>query len=218
MPDIIGLGSFMIKGSLLAVIVAAIAGWIAVKLVCRRADAIAEVIPDLLVNGALIVIVFWKFGFVWESPELIWENPKMLLFMTGSVAELVIGCLLALIYVVVASYRRGIRLLMLGDVLSVGILAGVAVLGAWHARNPESLGRAAVAVIVAVWLLYKKARLGSGKILQDTLLFAGAGWMLSTLLFPQQQGAYLLSQLQWVYLGCVLAGILLPKFASRGEG
>lgn len=208
----------MIKGSLLAVIVAAIAGWIAVKLVCRRLDESAKAIPDLLVSGALIVIVVWKFGFVWESPELIWENPKMLLFMTGSATELLIGCVLALVYVVVASYRRGIRLLMLGDVLSVGILAGVAVLGAWHAGNPESLSRAAVAVIVAVWLFYKKARLGSGKILQDTLLFAGAGWMLSTLLFPQQQGAYLLSLRQWIYLGCVLAGILMPKFGSRGEG
>jgi len=217
-PDIISVGSFMIKGSLLAIIVAAIAGWIAVRLVCRRVDASAKVIPDLLVSGALIVIVVWKFGFVLESPELIWENPKMLLFMTGSGTELLIGCLLALIYVVVASYRRGIRLLMLGDVLSIGILAGVAVLGAWHAGNPEALSRAAVAVIVAVWLLFKKGRLGSGKILQDTLLFAGAGWMLSTLLFPQKQGAYLLSQLQWIYLGCVLFGALLPKFASRGEG
>lgn len=217
MPDIISVGSFMIQGRLLAVIVAAISGWVAVKLACRSLDSSEKVISDLLVNCALIVIVVWKFGFIWESPALIWENPKMLLFMTGSTTELLIGCLLALLYVVAASVRRGIRLLLLGDVLSFGILAGVAVHGLLHAANPDALCRAAVAVIVAAWLLFKKARLGSGKMAQDALLFAGAGWMLSTLLFPQQQDAYLLSQLQWIYLGCVLIGALLSKFASRGD-
>ena len=85
MPDTIHIGKLVLSGPLLTALIAALAGYGALRLWAAR-DRGSRSGPwgDLTAGAALTAVVVWKFGVLFREPSLLWEEPRLLLVIVGS--------------------------------------------------------------------------------------------------------------------------------------
>ena len=120
MPESISIGPLLMNGSVLARIAAGLGAWLIVRRWATKHGygAMSEILGNLF----LIVVIFWRFGWIIFDPAVIWEAPRTLLVMSGSTREVWTGLLVGLVYAAYASRRRGIPWRVW---LDAGVLAGL---------------------------------------------------------------------------------------------
>ena len=157
MPDTIHIGKLVLSGPLLTALIAALAGYGALRLWAAR-DRGSRSGPwgDLTAGAALTAVVVWKFGVLFREPSLLWEEPRLLLVIVGSGAEAAAGLAAAGLYWIWQARRKGVGLLQALDALAVAAAGGLLV---WNALSAFEYrwGYAAVCAALLAALIGKRA-------------------------------------------------------------
>lgn len=242
MPDIISLGRLTLDGHLLVYVLAIVAGYWGMKLRLRFdrhsevTDEEARSVLDVAVTAVIVTALFWKFGSLLFKPSIIWEKPMHILLMRGTLLHTSLGVAVAIIYVVYKLRRRHVRFMLFADSMPYGVLTGLAVYSLlirdygrptslpWGISmndpsllyHPLHLYVMLLAVLLLIFMWIRPLRIGEGKALRYFLTFLGLGlWAISMLDYGA--GEALFSEMQRVYVGMVVLGLLFPHII-RGKG
>ncbi|MFD0696836.1 hypothetical protein ACFQZT_22475 [Paenibacillus sp. GCM10027628] len=240
MPDVLRLGPLQLQGQLLTLLLACIVGyWLTRRLVRKlKSDrGVAYPIDDVVFNGGVIILLFWKFGVILTQPSLLWKQPGKLLLVSGSSAELLTGLLVALIYALFQLRKHQIPIFLLLDVLACGLTGAVLLYASlvqeygsptslpWGIGAQGTTGRfhpyyqyfALLLVPLWIWQLKRSSvhAPGSGKLLKYTSLYVGGAGMLASFFAQSVPTPIYLSWAQLLFLTMLIIGMLLPRLAHN---
>jgi hypothetical protein len=246
MPDVIQIGPLQLQGTLVALLLACVFGYMLMRRAIQqwsREDQIEPIsddrvvvkgIEDLLLNSALIVFFTWRLGSLLTQPSLLWESPMKLLLTTGSNMEVVVGLVLAYIYLTYQMRKQGFEWRPLLDVLAIGAAAavflyatltptfgllttlpwGIGVEGTVSRFHPDHAYFAILLLPLLVWQQVLIARpgnvIGAGQLLKWTLLYGGAAGMVASYFAAAEPTAVYLSPRQLLNLLLMSIGMILP--------
>ncbi|GIP33218.1 prolipoprotein diacylglyceryl transferase family protein [Paenibacillus sp. J2TS4] len=229
MPEVLQAGSFMIRTSWLVLALAAIAGYMLIRLKLKNAADQERQLPDLAANGMLIVILTWKFSPILFNPSILWTNPVSLLFINGSGRGIALGLALALVYLELKSRKQRLSRWYLLDLLSywAGCIALIYFLFIWQygtatslpwgisisdpafKYHPVNFYIVILLLPVYLWMWKQDHLLGTGKLFSNFAVFFGIALFISTF-FKSTPALWLgMSGDQWMAAGMTLIGLLL---------
>lgn len=234
MPEMLRLGPINLHTELLAILIGFALGTWLIRIRFRPQAPMGNIIADILLNGGLIVILFWKFGVALTSPSLIVHDPMKLMFLTGSTLELLIGIAAALIYAYWQLHKKRIPLYSALDIAVTGMVTGLIVYYAlvFEFGQPTLLpwgigvegtetrfhpvnGYLAI-LLIPLWarLLVLRREPGTGWMLKETLVYFGLAAMAVSLLDDAAPSIIYISYAQIIYLAIIIIGMLLPKISN----
>lgn len=232
-PEIINVGSVLVKMKLLVLIASIILACYAArwKLARLQVDAASgRMMLDKLVNAFILAVLVWKLTPLVMNPALLWTRPIGLLYASGGVPGIALGVSCGLIYGVLALRRHGLLQPLALDVLAFASLIalipcrslfreyglvtdlpwGIKLTDSLLRYHPVHLYAGLVALIIAIyaWCLRSPAW-GSGRIARDTGIALGVGWFVVSYV---DRGApvLLLTVEQWLLLLLIACGAAMP--------
>ncbi|WP_242235286.1 prolipoprotein diacylglyceryl transferase family protein [Bacillus cereus group sp. BfR-BA-01316] len=223
---------WMVRLQPVSFIIGSLFGFTLMKLKMKQQNIQYEKMMDAVTNGFLIVVFVWKF-----APaifNLIWavESPLQALLVVGSIQHILVGFMIASIYIVWKSKKEKFSLRILLDTLPFGICVsiifyflfhravGVQTTLPWGMKIYESKFLyhpifvyeiiLALCIIGSLWI--KNERLGNGKNVSFFLICEGIAHIIISLISEHNSVLFGLS-IQQVLSFCVISlGILLvPK-------
>ncbi|MCR8643111.1 hypothetical protein NV379_10615 [Paenibacillus sp. N1-5-1-14] len=215
MPSIVEIGPFVIRGSLLTLVLSCIAGFGILMWQLRRIGDTKSPIFDLFASVILIVFAGWKLSPLLSEPSLIWTDPLKLLMVSGSNDGLFAGVVIALVYMQVRMRKTGLSALTVMD--AAGYFATAAVLLYQALSDDSSHWYMALlsAAIICILIIKKNTWMnGDGAVAQFVLLGFGVGGLAVSLLTPQTIAFLYLSSMQLLFIVLTLASIAFPKVSS----
>lgn len=232
--DVIQLGPLALKGDLLALIGALILAAVTVMLRLKLENKSAKPWVEWAMTVMLALLLNEKFGYLWDSPSVLWEQPKALLFLSGASMNgnvlLVIGLLSwSILYV----RKHQLSLAVLTDLAAQGYLmwmAGYGFLYSYIGRTapgmtafplPGGIAEAlppieafvAMIVLLVLWLLRRP--LGSLKDAQYSTLLMGTSGLLLSLMTVQEIAWMGLSGTQWLYVFLLICCYFITRERER---
>ncbi|CAN7194376.1 hypothetical protein LJR153_000501 [Paenibacillus sp. LjRoot153] len=251
MPEVVSIGPLQLQGQLIALLLACVFGFWLMRRVLRQWNQAELEVPegaevpndarvavkgldDLILNGVLIVFFTWRLGGLLTQPSLLWESPMKLLLTAGSKMEIVVGIVLAYIYLSYQVRKHGIAWRVLLDMLAIGAASavflyaaltpvfglptllpwGIGVEGTVSRFHPHHAYLAILLLPLLVWQQLWTARsttvLGSGKLLKDTLFYGGAAGMVASYFALSEPTAVYLTLEQLMNLLMLIIGMNLP--------
>ncbi|MDQ0871736.1 glucan phosphoethanolaminetransferase (alkaline phosphatase superfamily) [Paenibacillus sp. V4I3] len=238
MPDVLQIGPFQLQGRLLALLLACALGLWLIRRVSQRLlndtqIVIAKPIEDLIFNSAIIVLLTWKLGVIVTQPSLLWNNPLKLLMVSGSGTEIVLGVLIACIYMYYQIDKNRTPLLLVLDVIAIGITAsvflfsalipayglpttvpwGIGVEGTVSRFHPYHAYISLLLVPLLIWqhvIELRKRTLGQGVLLKYSLFYGGVAGMLASFFDAAKPTLLYLSLAQLLFLFMLIIGMLFP--------
>ncbi|MDU0204975.1 prolipoprotein diacylglyceryl transferase family protein [Paenibacillus sp. MAH-36] len=243
MPDVFQLGPLQLQGKLVAVLLACAVGlWLirraARQLSSREEATMTKPIDDIVFAGAIIVLIAWKLGVIVTQPSLLWTSPLKLLMVVGSSTEIMLGLLLAAVYMYVQIRKQRISLYVFLDILATGLTAAVFVYCAlvpayglpttwpWGISVEGTISRfhpfhAYVSLLLLPLLIWqigyegRRNRYGNGILLKYSLMYGGAVGMLASFFAAAKPELLYLSMAQLIFLFMLVIGMLLPALAHN---
>lgn len=245
MPEVVQIGPLQLQGQLVALLLACVLGFWLMRRVVRQWNrvelevpdtdrAVAKGLDDLILNSVLIVFFTWRLGSLLTQPSLLWESPMKLLMTAGSKMEIVVGIVLAYIYLTYQVRKHGIVWRVLLDMLAIGAASamflyaalmpsfglptllpwGIGVEGTVSRFHPHHAYLAILLVPLLVWQQLWTARsttvLGTGKLLKITLFYGGAAGMIASYFALAEPTAVYLTPVQLLNLLMLIIGMNLP--------
>ncbi|TVX88288.1 hypothetical protein [Paenibacillus agilis] len=189
---------------------------------------------DWMLTILLVVILNEKFGYLWDAPSILWQQPKALLFLQGTSWNgnvlMIIGLV---VWTVHYARKHQIRLQVLADLLAHGILFALAVYGFIYAYAgmipdgytplpvPSTLAAAlppvesiwSVLLLAGLWL--RRSALGTGADARLTLLVSGVLGMLISFISVPTETMLGLATKQWVLIGLLMLGYWMMKIEEQ---
>lgn len=231
--ELLQIGPFALHRQMLALLVSALAGFGMAWLAIRRTPWKQAPLADTLLNGFLIGFFVWKLFPALLDVSLLWPNPLKALMVTGGAMAAFAGLLTGVVYVVVASIRRGVTLRALTDAAAYGgaaFLLVQAVAGGWSygaltrlpwgivltdpslRYHPLNVYEGLVGLVVLLVVVFGRMKVGEGRAGAAALPVIGAGLVVVSL-FGRGDLApvWLLSPVQWLGLGLLVAGLIAPR-------
>ncbi|MGZ9587187.1 hypothetical protein [Paenibacillus marinisediminis] len=228
--NVIQLGPLTLQGDLLAVIASVLIAAVAMALRLKLEHKSPRQILDWTLTVMIVLVLNLKFGYLWESPSVIWEQPKALLFLNGTSMSgnvlLAIGLLAW-----TASYIRKSRISIpeFADTLAHGLLMGIAGFGIFYsllgfqtpgltpvplpatmqASLPAVESILALLLLIGLWI--RRRPIGTYSDALITTLSMGSIGMLLSYTAPQESLWLGLSLLQWGYVSLLLTGYLILR-------
>lgn len=243
MPDVFQLGPLQLQGKLVAMLLAGALGlWLirraARQLGRREENPATKSIDDIVFVGAIIVLLTWKLGVIITQPSLLWTSPLKLLMVVGSSTEIVLGLLLACMYMYVQIRKQRIPLYVFLDVFVTGLTAavfvycalipayglpttwpwGIGVEGTISRFQPYRAYFSLLLVPLLIWQIGyegRRNRFGSGILLKYSLIYGGAAGMLASFFAAAKPEVLYLSLAQLIFLFMLVVGMLLPALAHN---
>ncbi|CAH1206479.1 hypothetical protein PAECIP111891_02933 [Paenibacillus allorhizoplanae] len=245
MPEVVQIGPLQLQGQLVALLLACVLGFWLMRRVVRQWNRVELEVPDtdrgavkglddLILNSVLIVFFTWRLGSLLTQPSLLWESPMKLLLTAGSKMEIVVGIVLAYIYLSYQVRKHGIAWRVLLDMLAIGAASavflyaaltpsfglptqlpwGIGVEGTVSRFHPHHAYLAVLLVPLLVWQQLWTARsttfLGTGKLLKITLFYGGAAGMVASYFALAEPTALYLTPGQLLNLLMLIIGMNLP--------
>lgn len=245
MPDVVQIGPLQLQGKLIALLLACVLGFWLMRRAVRQWNRVEPEVPtadqvavkgmdDLILNAVLIVFFTWRLGSLLTQPSLLWESPMKLLLTAGSNMEIVVGIVLAYIYLTYQVRKHGIAWRVLLDMLAIGAASamflyvaltpvfglptllpwGIGVEGTVSRFHPQHAYLAILLVPILVWQQLWTARsitvLGTGKLLKYTLFYGGAAGMIASYFALAEPTAVYLTHGQLLNLLMLIIGMNLP--------
>ncbi|OAS17427.1 hypothetical protein [Paenibacillus oryzisoli] len=191
-------------------------------------------LDDVILNAVLIVFFTWRLGSLLTQPSLLWESPMKLLLTAGSKMEILLGIVLAYIYLSYQVRKHGMAWRVLLDLLAVGAALaiflyaaltpsfglptslpwGIGVEGTVSRFHPHHAYLAILLVPLLVWQQLWVARsttvLGTGMLLKHTLFYGGAAGMIASFFALAEPTAVYLTTGQLLNLLMMIIGMNLP--------
>lgn len=245
MPDVVQIGPLQLQGHGVVLILACVLGFWLMRRVMQQLNrvnqeqlttdrAAVKGMDDLILNAGLIVFFTWRLGSLLTQPSLLWQSPMKLFLTAGSKMEIIVGIVLAYIYLTYQVRKHGIAWRLLLDILAVGAVPGVFLYAAltptfglpttlpWGIGVEGTVSRfhpyhAYLAILLLpllvwqqLWAARSKTVLGSGKLLKYTLLYGGAAGMIASFFSLAESTAVYLSPGQLLNLLMLIIGMNLP--------
>jgi len=229
MPDIVAIGPLMIRGDMLAVILACAVGLAVMHINLKRAGSGLLPLSDVVLTAAVIVFICWKAGPLLSEPEILWQSPLKLVMLPGAIDGVLFGVILAAAYVLNRLRKLAIPLMAaLDGIAFFGMGSGLVYTALtirygyetslpWGIREiPAGAGHhpvfAYLAIVLAgglIWAWKRHSAFGSGQTLRFTLLLIGIGGLAVSLLAPQTPSLLWLSGVQLACLAASVSGVLV---------
>lgn len=223
MPDVIQFGPFLIKMSMLAIVVPMLVAYAAVHFRLRKEKVLRRTILELITSSVLLTFLVWKFSYVLFYPAKVWAQPASLLYFSGGDRGIWLAVLAVSVYLVVRARTQRIPIPVLIDAFATGGLAawavghvctwGVEQQGGWYYAQ-----QAFIAVVFLLWVIRKLDRAASVVLWLKMLLWFGI-CQVYVLFFSPQHTALLagLSKEQLLaYIFSVLALFLANRARDTG--
>ncbi|KRE68780.1 prolipoprotein diacylglyceryl transferase family protein [Paenibacillus sp. Soil750] len=245
MPEVVQIGPLQLQGQLVALLLACVLGFWLMRRVVRQWNRVelegpdtdrraVKGMDDLILNSVLIVFFTWRLGSLLTQPSLLWESPMKLLLTAGSRMEIVVGIVLAYIYLTYQVRKHGIAWRVLLDMLAIGAASavflyaaltpsfglptqlpwGIGVEGTVSRFHPHHAYLAILLVPLLVWQQLWTVRsttvLGTGKLLKITLFYCGAAGMVASFFALAEPTALYLTPGQLLNLLMMIIGMNLP--------
>lgn len=232
--DVIQLGSLTLKWDLLALIGALVLALVAISLRLKLESKPVKPWMEWAMTVMLVLLLNEKFGYLWDSPSVIWEQPKALLFLSGTSINgnvlLVIGLVSwSILYV----RKHQLSLAILTDLAAQGYLMWLVGYGFLYAYMnetapgmtpfplPGGIAQAlppiesfiAIVVLLVLWLLRRP--LGSLKDAQYSTAFMGTAGLLLSLWIPPEIAWMSMSSNQWLYVFLLICCYFITRERER---
>lgn len=245
MPEVVQIGPLQLQGQLVALLLACVLGFWLMRRVVRQWNRVdleghdtdrgaVKGMDDLILNSVLIVFFTWRLGSLLTQPSLLWESPMKLLLTAGSRMEIVVGIVLAYIYLTYQVRKHGIAWRVLLDMLAIGAASGMFLYAAltpsfglptqlpWGIGVEGTVSRfhphhAYLSILLVpllvwqqVWTTRSTTVLGTGKLLKITLFYGGAAGMVASFFALAEPTALYLTPEQLLNLLMLIIGMNLP--------
>ena len=104
-----------------SLIIGSLFGFMLMKRKMKGQNVSYEKMMDAVTNGFLIIVFVWKFAPAILNPVWAIEAPLQALIAVGSMQHIIVGCVIASVYIVWKSKKEQFSLRILLDVLPFGI-------------------------------------------------------------------------------------------------
>lgn len=119
----------MIREDLLVYALCTIAGYFALRWRFGSTSdrSQASIVNDVLPTAIFIVLVTWKLSVALFHPVMTWQHPSSLLYLTGGLRGMLLGLVIALVYLGVHLRRGRIHFWIFAESVLFGYIAGSSV-------------------------------------------------------------------------------------------
>lgn len=245
MPDVVQIGPLQLQGKLVALLLACLLGYWLMRRAAqqlRREDPTepptadrsdVKGVEDLILNGVLIVFFTWRLGRLLTEPSLLWTSPMKLLLTAGSNMEIVVGLVLAFVYLSYQVRKKNMAWRPLLDIFAIGAASavflytaltptfglpttlpwGIGVEGTVSRFHPDHAYLAILLLPLILWQQLWAARsttIGQGKLLKYTLFYGGIAGMIASYFALLESTLVYLSPQQLLFLLMIVIGMKLP--------
>ncbi|MBS9805553.1 prolipoprotein diacylglyceryl transferase [Bacillus toyonensis] len=215
-----------------SLIIGSLFGFMLMKREMRHQNVSYGKMMDAVTNAFLIIVFVWKFAPAILNPIWALESPVQALLAVGSMQHIVVGCVIASVYIVWKSKKEQFPLRVLLDVLPFGLCmsiifyflfhheVGVQTILPWGINIYESkflyhpifVYEIILALCIMGLLWMKNERLGNGKNISIFLIVEGFAQIIISLVSEQNSVQFGLSAQQIMSFCIISLGILLvPK-------
>jgi hypothetical protein len=234
--SVMQLGNFTIHWGLLVSLLSLLLAVGAVALRARAESGISRRYGDWAMTVIFVVILNEKFGFLWDTPSILWRQPRSLLYMTGTSTEgnilLVLGII---VWTTLYIRKHQLSYPVLIDLLSHSMLTYVAAYGWLYTLNggqapgftpllqisgfqvsgippAETLG----CIVLLALLWSRQRRLGTLIDAQIAFVVCGVVGMLGSYAYGDGSTWMYLTVEQWIYSVMLAAGYMVTRSRERG--
>ncbi|MED3123067.1 prolipoprotein diacylglyceryl transferase family protein [Bacillus wiedmannii] len=223
---------WIVKLQPVSLIIGSLFGFMLMKRKMKNESVPYEKMMDAVTNAFLIVVFVWKFAPAILNPVWAIRSPLQALLAVGSMQHIVVGCIIASLYIVWRSKKEQFSLRILLDTLPYGLCMsiifyflfnhkiGVQTTLPWGVKIYESKFLyhpifvyeiiLALCIIGLLWM--KNERLGNGKNISVFLIVEGFAHIIISLISEQNSVLFGLSIQQIMSFFFISLGILLvPK-------
>ncbi|MGY2612618.1 MULTISPECIES: prolipoprotein diacylglyceryl transferase family protein [Bacillus] len=223
---------WIVKLQPVSLIIGSLFGFMLMKRKMKNESVPYEKMMDAVTNAFLIVVFVWKFAPAILNPVWAIRSPLQALLAVGSMQHIVVGCIIASLYIVWRSKKEQFSLRILLDTLPYGLCMsiifyflfnhkiGVQTTLPWGVKIYESKFLyhpifvyeiiLALCIIGLLWM--KNERLGNGKNISVFLIVEGVAHIIISLISEQNSVLFGLSIQQIMSFFFISLGILLvPK-------
>ncbi|MFD5261650.1 prolipoprotein diacylglyceryl transferase family protein [Bacillus wiedmannii] len=223
---------WIVKLQPVSLIIGSLFGFMLMKRKMKNESVPYEKMMDAVTNAFLIVVFVWKFAPAILNPVWAIRSPLQALLAVGSMQHIVVGCIIASLYIVWRSKKEQFSLRILLDTLPYGLCMsiifyflfnhkiGVQTTLPWGVKIYESKFLyhpifvyeiiLALCIIGLLWM--KNERLGNGKNISVFLIVEGVAHIIISLISEQNSVLFGLSIQQIMSFFIISLGILLvPK-------
>lgn len=215
-----------------SLIIGSLFGFMLMKRKMRHQNASYEKMMDAVTNAFIIIVFVWKFAPAILNPVWAFKSPLQALLAIGSMQHIVVGCVIASVYIVWKSKKEQFSLRILLDVLPCGLCVcnifyfllhhevGVQTTLPWGMNIYESkflyhpifVYEIILNLCIMGLLWMKNERLGNGKNISIFLIVEGFAQIIISLVSEQNSVQFGLSAQQIMSFCIISLGILLvPK-------
>ncbi|KUF36155.1 prolipoprotein diacylglyceryl transferase [Bacillus cereus] len=215
-----------------SLIIGSLFGFMLMKRKMRHQNASYEKMMDAVTNAFIIIVFVWKFAPAILNPVWAFKSPLQALLAIGSMQHIVVGCVIASVYIVWKSKKEQFSLRILLDVLPFGLCVcnifyfllhhevGVQTTLPWGMNIYESkflyhpifVYEIILNLCIMGLLWMKNERLGNGKNISIFLIVEGFAQIIISLVSEQNSVQFGLSAQQIMSFCIISLGILLvPK-------
>ncbi|WP_141539117.1 prolipoprotein diacylglyceryl transferase family protein [Bacillus cereus] len=215
-----------------SLIIGSLFGFMLMKRKMRHQNVSYEKMMDVVTNAFLIIVFVWKFAPAILNPIWALGSPVQALLAVGSMQHIVVGCVIASVYIVLKSKKEQFPLRILLDVLPFGLCMSIIFYFLFHhevgAQTTLPWGMniyeskflyhsifvyeiiLALCIMGLLWM--KNERLGNGKNISIFLIVEGFAQIIISLVSEQNSVQFGLSAQQIMSFCIISLGILLvPK-------
>lgn len=108
-----------------SLIIGSLFGFMLMKRKMRHQNVSYEKMMDAVTNAFLIIVFVWKFAPAILNPVWAFGSPVQALLAVGSMRHIVVGCVIASVYIVWKSKKEKFSLRILLDVLPFGLCVSI---------------------------------------------------------------------------------------------
>ncbi|AND07310.1 prolipoprotein diacylglyceryl transferase [Bacillus thuringiensis] len=213
----------------ISLIIGSLFGFMLMKRKMRHQNVSYEKMMDAVTNAFLIIVFVWKFAPVILNPVWTFGAPVQAILAVGSMQHIVVGCVIASVYIVWKSKKEQFSLRILLDVLPFSLCVSIIFyfllhheVGAqttlpWGIKIYESkllyhpifVYEIILALCIMGFLWMKNERLGNGKNISVFLIIEGFAQIIISLVSEQNSVLFGLSAQQIMSFCIISLGILL---------
>ncbi|MGH0677748.1 prolipoprotein diacylglyceryl transferase family protein [Bacillus luti] len=215
-----------------SLIIGSLIGFMLMKRKMMHQSVSYEKLMDAVTNAFLIIVFVWKFAPAILNLVWAFRSPVQALVAVGSMQHIMVGCILASVYIVWKSKSDQFSLRILFDALPFGLCMSIIFYFLFHREvgaqttlpwgmkiyeskflyHPIFIYEIILALCIISWLWLKNERLGNGKNISTFFIFEGIAHVMISLISEQNAVLFGLSIQQIMSFVVISLGILLiPK-------
>ncbi|SMG52891.1 hypothetical protein SAMN06295960_3413 [Paenibacillus aquistagni] len=215
------IGPFMIKLGWIAVAIAGLFAYLAIKKRLEGQGGIRHVVIDDLSSAAFYGFMIWKFSFILFHPSTIADNPIAIVYFTGGERGMWLAILFSVYFLYRQSRRRRISFWIYADVVIVGLLVYLSaaslfpIIDRLEWWNPYMV-QLSLSFMLLMWVWRKPSGVGHPEDTVHAWLWFCMGQVFYHFFNPYHKTILFgLSMEQWIFLMIAVVCVFLPNMKRK---